>query len=111
VRIAYLAEQMIRLSGKLPGEEIEIVYSGLRPGEKLHEELFYTHEELLPTAHAKIRLARNPGVGGAALTQLMAALEAATLADDQGVLAQLLHELLPHCCVNHEGTGSSEREQ
>ena len=44
VRIDYLAEQMIRLSGKAPGKDIEIQYVGLRPGEKLYEELFYDDE-------------------------------------------------------------------
>lgn len=50
VKIQYLAEQMIRLSGK----EIEIQYTGLRPGEKLHEELFYSHEPWTSTSHPKI---------------------------------------------------------
>ena len=55
VRISYLAEQLILLSGKRPGQDIEITYTGLRPGEKLYEELFYPDEALLPTSHAKIR--------------------------------------------------------
>ena len=59
VKIAYLADQMIRLSGKLPGEDIEIRYTGLRPGEKLFEELFYESEDLAQTAHPKIRVARR----------------------------------------------------
>ncbi len=58
VKISYLAEQMIRLSGKRPGEDIAIVYTGLRPGEKRYEELFYENERPLPTEHEKIFLAR-----------------------------------------------------
>ena len=54
IRISYLAEQMIRLSGKTPGKDIEIRYTGLRPGEKLVEELFYPEEKLLKTDHEKI---------------------------------------------------------
>jgi len=62
VKIGYLAEQLIRLSGKRPGEDVEIIYTGLRPGEKLHEELFHDAETLLDTAHPKILLARSqPG--------------------------------------------------
>ena len=56
VRISYLAEQLIRLVGKEPGRDIEIVYTGLRPGEKLYEELFHDHEDSERTAHEKILL-------------------------------------------------------
>ncbi len=54
VPIRLLAEQMIRLAGKQPGRDIEVVYTGLRPGEKLHETLFYSDEHYRPTAHPKI---------------------------------------------------------
>jgi FlaA1/EpsC-like NDP-sugar epimerase len=57
IKISYLAEQMIRLSGKRL-EDIQIEYVGLRPGEKLHEELFLDEEELMTTAHSKLRLAQ-----------------------------------------------------
>ncbi len=57
IKIQYLAEQMIRLSGKIPDEDIRIVYTGLRPGEKLYEELFHDQEVLRKTAHQKIMLA------------------------------------------------------
>lgn len=57
VRISYLAEQLIRLAGKVPGRDIAIVYSGLRPGEKLNEELFNAHEDLTSTEHDKLFLA------------------------------------------------------
>lgn len=54
IKISYLAEQMIRLSGKTPEKDIEIRYTGLRPGEKLVEELFYPEEKLVKTDHEKI---------------------------------------------------------
>lgn len=57
VLISELAEQLIRLSGKEPGEEIEIKYTGLRAGEKLHEELFHDEESLGFTESKKIHLA------------------------------------------------------
>jgi len=58
VKIRYLAEQMIRLAGREPGRDIRIQYTGLRPGEKLYEELFYETEAYAPTPHPKIRVAR-----------------------------------------------------
>lgn len=54
IRIADFAENFIRLSGFIPHKEIKIVYSGLRPGEKLYEELFDMSETVLTTTHAKI---------------------------------------------------------
>jgi FlaA1/EpsC-like NDP-sugar epimerase len=54
VRIADLARQMIELSGLMPGEDIDIEYTGLRPGEKLFEELSYASENMTATAHPKI---------------------------------------------------------
>jgi FlaA1/EpsC-like NDP-sugar epimerase len=54
IKIQYIAERLIQFSGKEVGLDIEIVYTGLRPGEKLFEELFYAHETLSPTAHEKI---------------------------------------------------------
>ncbi|MBN2295739.1 MAG: polysaccharide biosynthesis protein, partial [Pirellulales bacterium] len=54
VRIADLARQMITLSGFRPGEDIDIVYSGVRPGEKLFEELKTKGEDIEPTTHPKV---------------------------------------------------------
>jgi FlaA1/EpsC-like NDP-sugar epimerase len=59
VRILDLARDMIRLSGLHEGEDIEIQFSGVRPGEKLYEEMFFDHEIGEPTEHPKILRARN----------------------------------------------------
>lgn len=56
VRIIDLAEELIRLSGLTPYEDIDIVVTGLRPGEKLFEELLIDGEGILPTAHSKIKV-------------------------------------------------------
>ena len=58
VKIADLARQMIRLAGLRPDEDIKISYTGLRPGEKLHEELFATSEELIPSPADGVKFAR-----------------------------------------------------
>ncbi len=57
VKITDLATQMIKMAGLRPGVDIDIVYTGLRPGEKLYEELFHASEALLKTAHEGIMLA------------------------------------------------------
>jgi FlaA1/EpsC-like NDP-sugar epimerase len=71
VRIRDLAEQMIRLAGKKPGSEIPIVYTGLRAGEKLFEELFHPLENYSATAHAKIFLAQHREVSWELLHALL----------------------------------------
>ena len=63
VRIADLAHDMVKLSNLEVGRDIEIRYTGLRPGEKLYEELFTDHEKLLDTAHPKIHSAKIKAIG------------------------------------------------
>jgi FlaA1/EpsC-like NDP-sugar epimerase len=58
VRIIDLAKKMIQLSGLKIGEDIQILYSGLRQGEKLNEELLANHENTIPTYHPKILIAK-----------------------------------------------------
>ena len=74
VKIADLARDMIRLSGYTE-QDIKIVYSGLRPGEKLFEELLADDEHTLPTPHPKLRIAQARDVDAewlaAALNWLM----------------------------------------
>ncbi len=58
IKISFLAEQMIRLAGLKVGEDIEIKYTGLRPGEKLYEEVLATKENTIPTNHDSIYIAK-----------------------------------------------------
>ena len=61
VKIADMARDMIRLSGKVPDQDIQIVYTGMRPGEKLYEELITHGEGIVATAHDKIMVLRRAG--------------------------------------------------
>jgi FlaA1/EpsC-like NDP-sugar epimerase len=58
IKIVDLAKKMIRLSGLIPGKDIDIRYTGLRPGEKLFEELFNHQEQMIPTHNKKILIAK-----------------------------------------------------
>lgn len=58
VKIAHLAERMIQLAGYKPNEEIKIEFTGLRPGEKLYEEVLSNEENTIPTGHNRIRIAK-----------------------------------------------------
>ena len=62
VRILDLASNLILLSGLRPDEDIKIVFTGIRPGEKLYEELAHLDEETLPTFHQKIKIFANHGL-------------------------------------------------
>ncbi len=95
VKIKYLAEQMIRLSGKEPGQDIEIVYTGLRPGEKLFEELFHQQEQLEGTQHPKVLLARRRKVPWTWLKGKVAEIEDACIDADEERLLQRLIALVP----------------
>jgi FlaA1/EpsC-like NDP-sugar epimerase len=74
IRIMDLARRMIELSGKEPGRDIGIEVVGIRPGEKLHEELFNVDEEVRPTRYGKVMRATRPPVDSAALARGLAEL-------------------------------------
>jgi len=61
VKIAEMAVDLIRLSGKEPGRDIEVVYTGLRPGEKIYEELITQGEDICRTVHDKIKVLKCNG--------------------------------------------------
>jgi FlaA1/EpsC-like NDP-sugar epimerase len=95
VKIRDLAEQMIRLAGKKPGSEIPIVYTGLRPGEKLFEELFHPLENYSATAHAKIFLAQHREVSWELLQTLLSKASEAVAVFNEEELRRCVSCLLP----------------
>lgn len=82
VRIADLADKMIRLSGLEPGVDIQVVHTGLRPGEKLYEELLATAENTLATHHPRILIGQVHTTAPEQVLQLVGDLTASTRADD-----------------------------
>ena len=95
VKIQFLAEELIRLSGLQPHEDIEIVYTGLRPGEKLYEELLLDDEGVLPTSHHKICIARSITPEHAELVAMIDDLIAAAKALDLPGIKVNLQLLVP----------------
>lgn len=95
VPIRVLAEQMIRLAGKVPGRDVQIVYSGLRPGEKIHESLYHPDERNRRTAHPKIFQAKSRDVDAAACQRALAALRGAVADYDVPRLQRVLREAIP----------------
>ena len=103
VKIVELARQMIRLAGLTPDRDVEIRFTGLRPGEKLHEELFHGKEPPVPTGHAGLLIAAprtaDPAIVGRAIDEIAAACRGG-----QSRLAlTLLSRLVPEFEHNAEG--------
>lgn len=94
IKIKYLAEQMIKLSGKKLGDDINIVYTGLRPGEKMYEELFYKTEELLSTEHEKILLAKHHDTEAEEVSKFIEKIFLVNNSEDELILKQTLFDFI-----------------
>jgi len=95
ISITYLAEQMIRLSGKRPGVDIGIEYTGLRPGEKLEETLFHHDEPSAETGFPKLLLAASRPVDVENTCRLIDQMGIAVAEFDEASLTTLVRELVP----------------
>ena len=95
VRIAELAEQMIRLAGLEPGKDVDIVFTGLRPGEKLHEELLHESEPVISTAHPDIMLAGPRTADRAVLARAIDELGESARTGDVQASTEALKRLVP----------------
>ena len=109
VRIIDLARQMIRLAGKRPNIDVEIKVTGLRPGEKLFEEIFHGAEPLLPTACKGILLAAPRAGDVAALGTAIDELAAICARGDEAALQAQLRRLVPEYQASAEAAGNVVR--
>ena len=95
VRIVDLASNMIRLAGRIPGEDIEIQFTGPRPGEKLFEEMNGQDENTLPTYHEKIKIFQEPPLTWEAIRQWTDGLEELLAARREQEIIDHITELVP----------------
>ncbi|MFZ0763427.1 MAG: nucleoside-diphosphate sugar epimerase/dehydratase [Bradyrhizobium sp.] len=95
VKIVDLAERMIRLSGLQPGEDIEIVFTGMRPGERLNEILFASEEPAVDIGLAGIMAAKPNEPPMQALKNWMGALRQAIENDDPATIKAILKDAVP----------------
>lgn len=95
MRIMDLAERMIRLAGFEPGEDIEIIVSGVRPGERLNEILFARDEPMAETGLDGVMAAKPIFAGRARIEAWLAQLQAAVKANDQAAAHTVLDEAIP----------------
>jgi hypothetical protein len=105
MKIVDLAEQLIRLSGLVPGKDVQIVFTGLRPGEKIEEELLAPGEMALTTTIDKIRVVEPGAIDGALLAQRLRHLLHLMARHDEPALVRALATLVPdHLLVGREAS-------
>ncbi|MFK8268208.1 polysaccharide biosynthesis protein [Capnocytophaga cynodegmi] len=94
VKILNLATRMIKLSGYEPNVDIKIVYTGLRPGEKLYEELLSDDTRTLPTHHEKIMVSKDPTMAFEEIDALSNKISAAAKLGDKIEVVRILKEIV-----------------
>ena len=100
LKIVDLARDMIELSGLKPGEDIDLVFNGLRPGERLTEDLYSRHETIRPTSHPKIlAISGSRENGQTFLQQTLAELEASVMEQNEARIYSILSNLLPNATL------------
>jgi FlaA1/EpsC-like NDP-sugar epimerase len=99
IKILDLAEDMIRLSGLTPYEDIDIVFTGARQGEKLFEELEITGEHLVKTHHPQIFIGKIATYGKEDVSRMLNGFQKAVEQTDDTRIRQLFNEFLPEATV------------
>lgn len=101
VKIKDLAIKMIKLSGKEPEKDILLKYTGLRPGEKLYEELLSDNTKNLPTPHHKIMVSMDPYKEYSEIKDLLEQIENAALSHDNNQIVRILKNMVPEFISNN----------
>ena len=99
VKISHLAERLITLSGQRPYKDIDIVFTGLRAGEKLYEELFYQNEAHNPTQRKKIFLAQSKISDFSLLQQQIEILQKSLNNNDEVMLLDIVSKMVPEAKI------------
>ena len=101
IKISELAVKLIHSCGLAPGKDINIRYTGLGPGEKLHEELYWQGEGIVPTENKKITMLKPNGLYPDRLSTSLKELEESShLSNTQGIYA-LLKEIVPEAKIGN----------
>lgn len=95
VRILDLAQDLIKLSGYEPGKDIEIKYCGIRPGEKLYEEILTAEEGTTATKYERIYVGKPNGLNQSKLMEDLVYLEQCVSAEDKGKIVEKLRQMVP----------------
>lgn len=101
VKIVDLARRMIKLSGLVPDEDIKIVYTGLRPGEKLYEELLTDGTRTLPTHHQSIMVSKDPTMDFLEINRLVEEIVASARERDSLEVVKILKKIVPEYKSNN----------
>ena len=95
IKIDDLARRMIRLAGYTPDKDIMVEYTGLRPGEKLYEEVLSDNENTLPTSHSRIRIAKVREYSYDAAEQAVEMLDELSRKVEIPAMVRLMKDIVP----------------
>lgn len=111
IRIVDLARRMIHLAGYREGRDIDILFTGLRPGEKLREEVLHVHEAIQPTHNPQIKIARLSEPDPVLIEEALVRIGLALVNSDGRQLIQILKEAIPEYISNNSPFSSLDAFQ
>ncbi|MGI8401545.1 MAG: polysaccharide biosynthesis protein [Gemmatimonadaceae bacterium] len=111
IRIVDIATDLIRLSGLTVGTDIQVQFTGMRPGEKLYEEMFFSAESVVPTIHPKVLRARNGILPEGVVRRIDALIRSTELVQTDDEMKQLLQALVPDFHTHTATTSVVEEEK
>ena len=111
VKILNLATRMIKLSGFEPNVDIKIVYTGLRPGEKLYEELLSDSSKTMPTHHKKIMISKDPSMSFKEINTLTEELYTIATQQNKTAVVRMLKQIVKEFKSNNSEFEKLDRKE